>query len=81
MNLLEREETDFVDQVKKSKAFIQSVIRQEIYFIKNLNINKLVESPKNNTLAVLYPPPPPLHILLQYKSSIGMGGGITLPIF
>jgi hypothetical protein len=27
MNLLEREETDFVDQVKKSKAFIQSVIR------------------------------------------------------
>ena len=31
MNLLEREETDFVDQVKKSKAFIQSVIRQEIF--------------------------------------------------
>jgi hypothetical protein len=28
MNLLEREESDFVDQVKKSKAFIQSVIRQ-----------------------------------------------------
>ena len=27
MNLLEREESDFVDQVKKSKAFIQSVIR------------------------------------------------------
>ena len=27
MNLLEREETDFVEQVKKSKAFIQSVIR------------------------------------------------------
>ena len=27
MNLLEREEVDFVDQVKKSKAFIQSVIR------------------------------------------------------
>ena len=27
MNLLEREESDFVEQVKKSKAFIQSVIR------------------------------------------------------
>lgn len=29
MNLLEREESDFVDQVKKSKAFIQSVIRDK----------------------------------------------------
>jgi hypothetical protein len=31
MNLLEREESDFVDQVKKSKAFIQSVIRHACY--------------------------------------------------
>ena len=32
MNLLEREETDFVEQVKKSKAFIKSVIRQAHIF-------------------------------------------------
>ena len=36
MNLLEREETDFVDQVKKSKAFIQSVIRhQQLSYFKS----------------------------------------------
>ena len=29
VNLLEREETDFVDQVKKSKAFIQAVIKDK----------------------------------------------------
>lgn len=29
LNLLYREETDFIDQVKKSKAFIQSVIRDK----------------------------------------------------
>ena len=32
MSLLDREETDFVDQVKKSKAFIHSVIRDKHLF-------------------------------------------------
>ena len=46
MNLLEREETDFVEQVKKSKAFIQSVIRNEYQFLHLANlINIIVFAP------------------------------------